>query len=168
MPPPFLPPFPPPGRPRPKPEPPKPKPPKPKPASKVRARIIGEHSLTPKDENGRTPLPAALVSRGHRCRFRQYAITAGIKGTAVLQGVLSIGPHLPMRTRHEQATTHGGRFRSRYESQAAAQRLRRHRAQNQRRGSVEQADACTTTTASNSLTFISKGEPGRAPSLVSS
>src|SRR5215469_15104695 len=61
-----------------------------------------------------------------------------------------------MRTRHEQAATHGGRFRSRYESQAAAQRLRRHRAQNQRRGPVEQQDACATTTASNSLTFISK------------
>jgi hypothetical protein len=30
-----------------------------------------------------------------------------------------------MRTRHEQAATHGGRFRSRYESQAAAQHLRR-------------------------------------------
>src|SRR6516164_10653835 len=61
-----------------------------------------------------------------------------------------------MRTRHEQAATHGGRFRSRYESQAAAQHFRRHRAQNQRRGSVEQQDACATTTASNSLTFISK------------
>src|SRR5262249_47354583 len=31
-----------------------------------------------------------------------------------------------------------------------------HRAQNQPRGSVEQQDACATTTASNSLTFISK------------
>ena len=55
-----------------------------------------------------------------------------------------------MRTRHEQAATHGGRFRSRYESQAAAQHLRRRRAQNQRRGSVEQQGACATTTASNS------------------
>jgi len=94
------------------------------------------------------------------------AITAGIKGTAVTPGVLSVGPHLPMRTRHEQAATHGGRFRSRYESQAAAQHFRRHRAQSQRRRSVEQQDACATTTASNSLTFISKVSPAgdRRPS----
>src|SRR6516225_7913418 len=82
-----------------------------------------------------------------------------IKRAAVLREYLPIGPHLPMRTPHEQAATHGGRFRSRYESQAAAQHLRRHRAQNQRRGSVEQQDACATTTASNSLTFISKVSP---------
>ena len=43
-----------------------------------------------------------------------------------------MGPHLPMRTPHEQAATHGGRFCPRYESQTAAQHPR-HRAQNQRR-----------------------------------
>ena len=83
-----------------------------------------------------------------------------IRGNAVLQDYLLIGPHSPMRTPHEQAATHGGRFRPRYESQAAAQHLPRHRAQNRRRGSVEQQDACATTTASNSLTFISKMSRG--------
>jgi hypothetical protein len=39
-----------------------------------------------------------------------------------------------MRIPHEQAATHGGRFRPRYESQAAAQHPLRHRAQNQRTG----------------------------------
>ena len=112
-------------------------------------------------DSSRPPLPRRGPSRTS-VPLSSCAITAGIKGTAVLQGVLSIGPHLPMRTRHEQAATHGGRFRSRYESQAAAQHLRRHRAQNQRRGSVEQQDACATTTASNSFTFISKVSPAGA------
>src|SRR6516162_5664671 len=79
---------------------------------------------------------AALVCRGTSrllcCPRPQRA--ALIKGTAVLQEYLPIGPRLPMRTPHEQAATHGGRFRPRYESQAAAaQHLRRHRAQNHRR-----------------------------------
>ena len=101
-----------------------------------------------------SPPPTALVRRGHRCRFRRARSRRPLRGLQYSRRTFH--RTALMRTRHDQAATHGGRFRSRYESQAAAQRLRRHRAQNQRRGSVEQQDACATTTASNSLTFISK------------
>src|SRR6516225_5377754 len=91
------------------------------------------------------------------CRARSRR---ALRGLQYSREYLPTGPHLPMRTPHEQAATHGGRFRPRYESQAAAQHLRRHRTQNQRGGSVEQQDACATKTASNSLTFISKMSRG--------
>src|SRR5262249_29184410 len=61
---------------------------------------------------------------------RDQSGQALIKVTAVLQEYLRTA--LSMRTPHEQAATHGRRFRSRYESQAAAEQPRR-RAQNQRR-----------------------------------
>ena len=113
-------------------------------------------------EAGGTPKPRYRTPKSHACFVVRHSGQALIKDTAVLQDYLPIGPHLPMRIPHEQAAPHGGRFRSRYESQAAALHFRRHRAQSQRRGSVEQQDACATTTASNSLTFISKMSPAGA------
>src|SRR6516225_4434651 len=116
----------------------------------------------------RFPAPWSVEEQAACFVVRDHSGQALIKGTAVLQDYLPIGPHLPMRTPHEQAATHGGRFRPRYESQAATQHLRRQRAQNRRRGSVEQQNARATTTASNSLTFISKVSPAgaRRPSCL--
>src|SRR6516162_11059734 len=80
----------------------------------------------------RFPPPWSVEEQEACFVVRDHSGQALIKGTAVLQDYLPIGPYLPMRTPHEQAAPHGGRFRPRYESQAAAQHPRRHRAQNQR------------------------------------
>ena len=78
----------------------------------------------------RFPRPWSVEQQDACFVVRDHSGQALIKGTAVLQDYLPIGPHLPMRTPHEQAATHGGRFRPRYESQATAHH---HGAENQRR-----------------------------------
>ena len=91
------------------------------------SRTLGGHSSLTKGLHSRPESNGRMGSAGNN-RHR-----AGIKRTAVFQGVPSHSTALTLRTPHEQAaTTHGRRFRPRYESQAAAQRPR-HRAQNQRR-----------------------------------